>query len=115
VHQARKRFKKILGLIRLIRFELGDKYKLENVFYRDIGRKLSNVRDAQAMIETLDILRSAEYQKLSENQFEKINARLSQRRKYIAENTAQLYETVEEVIARLKDARQRINDWTLST
>jgi CHAD domain-containing protein len=114
VHQARKRFKKIRGLLRLIRFELGDKYKLENEFYRDIGRKLSDVRDAQAMIETLDILRNAEHQKLSENQFEKIHARLSQRRKHIADNAVELDRTVEEVVASLNDARERISDWTLS-
>ena len=46
VHQARKRFKQIRAILRLVRPALGDKYTMENVAYRDMGRKLSDLRDA---------------------------------------------------------------------
>ena len=41
VHQARKRFKKIRALLRLLRGELGDTYGEENVWFRDCGRELA--------------------------------------------------------------------------
>jgi CHAD domain-containing protein len=57
VHQARKRFKKIRGVLRLVREDLGEIYSDENAWFRDTGRELSAVRDAEAMLETLDKLR----------------------------------------------------------
>ncbi len=60
VHQCRKTFKRLRAVLRLVRFALGKKaYKRENRFYRDLGRKLSGMRDAQVMLEALDTLRQA--------------------------------------------------------
>jgi CHAD domain-containing protein len=57
VHEARKDMKKLRGLIRLVRGELGEKaYRRENAAFRDIGRLLSGVRDADVMVATLDKL-----------------------------------------------------------
>jgi len=50
VHEVRVCFKKLRGLIRLVRPELGQaQYKRENRSYRDINRKLSDVRDSAAL------------------------------------------------------------------
>ena len=55
VHQARKCFKRSRATIRLAREELGeDAFARENERYRDLGRKLSGVRDADVLIATLD-------------------------------------------------------------
>lgn len=55
IHDARKRFKKIRALLRLVRDELGpDVYGRENAFYRDAGRRLGPVRDSYVLIVTLD-------------------------------------------------------------
>jgi CHAD domain-containing protein len=57
VHQARKRFKKLRGLLRLVRTTLGaDRYRRENRCFRDLGRKLAGARDAEVLLETLDSL-----------------------------------------------------------
>ena len=57
VHQARKRLKKIRAVIRLVRDSLGSGvYKRENAHFRDLGRKLANLRDSKVQIETLDNL-----------------------------------------------------------
>lgn len=56
IHEVRKHFKKLRGLIRLVRFGLGDDYKRLNVWYRDAGRRLSRVRDAESMLESLQAL-----------------------------------------------------------
>jgi CHAD domain-containing protein len=57
VHEARKDMKKLRGLIRLVRGELGEKaYRRENAAFRDAGQLLSGVRDADVMVATIDQL-----------------------------------------------------------
>mgnify|MGYP006302818097 CR=1 FL=1 len=56
VHQVRKRCKKIRGALRLVRPALGKAYAVENAWYRDAARRISDLRDAGAMIESYDDL-----------------------------------------------------------
>ncbi len=57
IHDARRGFKIIRSIYRLIRFEIGNKqYRRINAFYRDESKRLSFLRDLTAMIETLDML-----------------------------------------------------------
>lgn len=57
VHDARKRFKKLRAVLRLVRSNLGRKgYREANVLLRDAGRELSALRDAQVLVETLEAL-----------------------------------------------------------
>jgi CHAD domain-containing protein len=57
VHEARKDLKKLRSALRLVRPVLGDDvYGRENARYRDAARRLSNVRDDQALAETLEAL-----------------------------------------------------------
>jgi CHAD domain-containing protein len=55
VHELRKSGKKIRSALRLVRDEV-EFYKRENVFFRDLMRHISDIRDAKANIETLDKL-----------------------------------------------------------
>jgi CHAD domain-containing protein len=58
IHGARKDLKKLRGLLRLVRAELGKKtFEAENRRYRDAGRLLSGSRDAEVKLETLLALR----------------------------------------------------------
>jgi len=57
VHEARKDMKKLRATLKLVRPVLGeDLYDRENTRFRDAGRALSDVRDAQARAETIDAL-----------------------------------------------------------
>lgn len=57
IHDARKRFKKIRAVIRLVRDEIGDEvYHRENTFYRDAGRELAELRKSVVAVQTLDHL-----------------------------------------------------------
>lgn len=56
VHDARKRFKETRALLRLIRKPLGEQFAIENAWFRDAGRELAAVRDADAILEALDTL-----------------------------------------------------------
>src|SRR5215216_8038221 len=54
VHEARKDMKKLRALLRLVRGELGDRvYRTESTRFRDTGRELAGVRDADVMLATL--------------------------------------------------------------
>lgn len=58
IHKVRKHLKKLRALMRLVRDELeSDVYKPNNVFYRDLGRQLSDLRDVTSLLETLELLR----------------------------------------------------------
>jgi CHAD domain-containing protein len=53
IHDARKRCKKVRGLVRAVRPSLGDDaYRVANDTARDAARELSELRDATAMMET---------------------------------------------------------------
>jgi len=53
VHEVRKRCKEVRAALRLVRGVLPT-YSSENAHYRDAARRVSDIRDAQALIETFD-------------------------------------------------------------
>jgi len=56
VHEARKRGKETRGLLRLVRPSLGDAYVAVNAEVRDAARELSSLRDAHALLGTVEDL-----------------------------------------------------------
>lgn len=54
VHEARTAVKKLRALLRLVRPALGDTYDRENDRLRALGDSLSQLRDAEVLIETFD-------------------------------------------------------------
>ena len=56
IHDARKCFKRLRGLFRLVRDAQPDLFAAENARVRDIAATLSLVRDATALVETMDRL-----------------------------------------------------------
>jgi inorganic pyrophosphatase len=55
VHEARKSFKRIRAVLCLVRPVIDDQaYREENTCFRDVGRPLTEVRDAKILVETLD-------------------------------------------------------------
>ncbi|MUP46954.1 CHAD domain-containing protein [Gramella sp. BOM4] len=81
VHDIRKRLKKLRALARLVRDELGEEnYKAINVYFRDLGRELSDFRDLTAHIETVGILRDRYGDHLYVNFFNSIIKRIESER-----------------------------------
>jgi len=55
VHAARKNFKRVRAVVRLVRYAIGEStYRFVNDSIRDAGRPLSEVRDAKVLVEALD-------------------------------------------------------------
>ncbi len=61
IHLARKATKRIRALLRLVRDDVGkDVYRNENAVLRDQARRLSDLRIANVLIDTLDLLASSD-------------------------------------------------------
>lgn len=114
IHQVRKRCKKIRGILRLFRSGLGSTYPFENVFFRDAARLLSELRDAQATIETYDQLMETFAQQVERQTFAPIRRALTLRRERLATEIG-LEERLAEFLSRLHDARSRVGRWSLSS
>lgn len=111
VHDARKRVKKLRGLLRLVRPAFR-RYGQENARLRDAARTLSGLRDHTAMIETLDRLSARHPGRLDEGDIAPLRRALEARRDEAAGNDDPdgRIEAFRDV---LRKTRNRAEDWTL--
>lgn len=114
VHQARKRFKKIRAVLRLVRPALGDAYPLENAWFRDEARDLSLLRDASALVETIDRLGETFSDQIDETFLHRTRDAFLERRARVAEEEIDLDGQVEELARAIPDALDRVAGWTLA-
>lgn len=113
VHQVRKRCKKIRALLRLTRPGFKGIYQRENKTFRDAARSLSTMRDAQAMIETYDMLLKRYDEQVERRQFGTIRARLTRRMKKLAEEEVDIEERLEKLVDVMQKAKSRLKTWEL--
>ena len=77
IHEARKEMKKIRAFSRLLRAEIGEKaYRMTNMYYRDLGKQLSEARDAAAMLGTLNLIADEVSQERAQKAFRDIKNHL---------------------------------------
>jgi CHAD domain-containing protein len=113
IHEARKSVKKIRGVLRLMRPELGEIYRRENFFFRDLGRQLSQFRDAGAMIETFDPLRTKYRGELGPGGLSAIRRGLIAHKRQ-AEKLGGIQEVLDGMAAVLRQSVERVADWPLA-
>jgi len=115
VHNARKSFKKIRSLLRLVRSDLGKRrYKQENQWFRDAKNRLSSVRDAEAMIETFDSL-AVRYPSVAEcPSLSSLRDALEKRRDEVAEQAVDLEQVAGSLAEELHGVEGRTRSWDLS-
>jgi CHAD domain-containing protein len=112
VHNSRKRFKQLRGILRLVRFGLAEKsYDRENTALRDAGRPLSEVRDADVMIETLDELIQHFKGHVRKGSFKKLRSQLIERRTKIRKQIIEEDKAISKVLKSTKEIRSRIKRW----
>ncbi len=109
IHDARKSAKRVRGALRLVRFDLGSQFAQENAVFRDIGQKLSDLRDAQALLEVFDDI-VARYK----HPLPSIRRGLEERKRRF-EAAVDGKAVAEEVIADLRQARQWMDRWPLNS
>jgi CHAD domain-containing protein len=112
VHEARKSIKKVRALLRLIRFEVGEKvYRFENGWMRDTARVISEVRSAAVLVEAMSDVRGIYGPFLAEGTFEETLDKLVVRRDRAEERAMEDPDVVPRVVANLERARARYASW----
>jgi CHAD domain-containing protein len=116
VHESRKCFKKLRGLLRLVRKEIGEEiYQRENKTFRDAGRLLSDLRDSAVRIKTLDTL--IENSGLANDDDSFLTMRQTLVIFYNATHQRVIVEeqALPKTIAVVQSARTRVNKWPVET
>jgi CHAD domain-containing protein len=114
VHDARKSFKKVRAVLRLVREGLGPKvYRRENTCFRDAGRPLTQVRDAHVLVETLDKLAAHFADHVPPRQFAAARRALQAHQRAVRRQVLDQDNALEKVSVAVHAARQRIVDWTI--
>jgi CHAD domain-containing protein len=111
IHNARKCFKRLRAVLRLVRSGLGKTvYRRENALYRDLGRRLSSVRHSAVKLQTLQALVAPHTDRLI------LDAAAHMRDRLAREHQATVREMrdeqlVAEITTALWKARARIDGW----
>jgi CHAD domain-containing protein len=106
VHDARKALKRSRAALRLGRDLVGgERYRQENAALRDAGRDLSELRDAQVLLETLDELAPrASFPRLREALAAQAGS---------GQDNGQARPEIKAVVPQLERARDRVEGWAL--
>src|SRR5947209_16339334 len=113
VHEARKALKRLRALLRVIRPAFDERrYRREIVVFRDAGRELSEARDAQVLLETLDSLLDRFGDELPRGSWARLHGALEAGVAHVKTNGVGSYD---DVLAVLTRARRRVPSWSLPT
>jgi CHAD domain-containing protein len=113
VHEARKGFKKIRALLRLVRPEIGERsYREENTRFRDAARPLTEVRDAKILIETLDNLIKNFEEHIDGRSFADVKKTLEANLHAVRMRVLVEQNAFAKAAAAVRQARKRIKAWT---
>lgn len=114
VHAARKSLKKLRGLVRLVRFEIGDEvYRQENATFRDAGRKISSIRDRFSLLETLEALQQEFNEQLYRKVFTDAEKNLKAELNKLKTDSGDARDRIEETRTMILMAQERIEDWPI--
>ncbi|MCB0855535.1 MAG: CHAD domain-containing protein, partial [Bacteroidetes bacterium] len=109
VHEARKSFKKIRAILRMVRDQIGkENYQYENVWFRDAGRQISSLRDATALIETLEEIRNKYHDEIDEELIQSIQTNLEHNRDEIENEILSNTDTVNRVAKLVAEGKKRL-------
>ncbi|WP_108172100.1 CHAD domain-containing protein [Christiangramia gaetbulicola] len=116
IHDIRKRFKKLRALARLVRDEMGEEnYKEINIYFRDLGREISDLRDLTAHIETLNVLRERYGNHLYVNFFNPIITQLEKERDKMENEFRSQNFFSEYLPEKLKHAQEDLIKWPVNS
>ena len=111
IHSARKAFKRLRGLVRLVRRGLGEPaYQCENGCYRELARQLAEAREAAAVIEVFDRLMDRFASEVAPGEFDECRKRMVEPNALANGERASVAAMVDAV----EQARVRVAGWAFS-
>jgi CHAD domain-containing protein len=114
VHDARKAFKKVRAVLRLVRSDLGSKvYRRENTCFRDAGRPLTEVRDAKVFVDALDKLTEHFAGQVSARRFAKVRQALQVNQRAVCRRVLHKEDALAKVAGAVQSARKRSRKWAV--
>jgi CHAD domain-containing protein len=113
IHEARKSVKKIRGVLRLIRPELGRAYRDENARFRELGHHLSELRDSAALLEVFNQVAKESAGTLEKKSISAIRAGL-QKEKRATEQRLDAGKVVKTASAAFRSLAPRARHWPLT-
>jgi len=116
IFEARKCFKKVRAALRLVREELGNElYREENYSFRDAARPLTQIRDAQILVEAVDKLKQQLAQAIGAATFAKIHDALIANQKETNRRLLEETNAVATVEQTAKRELGRLSGWKLQS
>jgi CHAD domain-containing protein len=114
VHGARKRFKKVRAVLRLVRGSIGRRaYDREDALLRDLGRPLSETRDAGVLVQALDRLPARPDAPDGRQDVAGVREALLEHKRVVFQRVLVDEDVVARVVTSAKAARKRLKDWDL--
>jgi CHAD domain-containing protein len=113
VHEARKAFKKLRAVLRLVRPEIGERiYREENTWFRDAARPLTEVRDAKILVDTLDNLIRNFREHVDGRSFANVKNALEANLQAVRKRVLVEQNAFAKAAAAVRQAKKRIKAWT---
>ena len=114
IHEIRKSMKRIRAFLRLIRDEIGySSYYRENIFYRDLSRQLSEIRNFGVLSGSIRDLQEDLSGTIPAEIFQALQEEQARRRNKIKGGQAGLTQLLKEIAAQIEGARERIYDFPI--
>jgi CHAD domain-containing protein len=113
VHEVRKVCKKLRGLLRLIRPQVPELYKVENEHIRGAAATLSGVRDVKAATEAYDALLETFEGEVDRRSLAPVRRALTMHRKQLDDDATDLDARLNAFGERMHEIRKRVPDWCL--
>jgi CHAD domain-containing protein len=112
IHEARKGLKKIRGALRIVQPEMGAAFREENERFRDLGRHLAEIRDAQAIGEVFETIVRRFARNGRKSDFDTIRHGI-QSAKREKEQSINVDRLILSTLDFLQSARERVAGWPL--
>ena len=114
IHETRKSMKRIRAVLRMIRDEIGySSYYRENTFYRDLGRKLSEIRNFEVLSGSIRNLKEDLSNTITPDVFELLEKELGRQRNMVTGGQAGLSQLLREMARKIEISRERIYDFPI--
>jgi len=114
IHESRKSMKRIRAVLRMIMDEIGySSYYRENAFYRDLSRKLSEIRNFEVLSGSIRNLKEDLSNTMPPDVFELLEEALEKQRNMVTGGQAGLSQLLKEMARMIEIARDRIYDFPI--